>query len=64
MYNTIITMINLNTVIYLRASSYYYDMRSLMLQDPSLFVGTLRSNLDPFGVYEDSQLWNALDEVQ
>ena len=47
----------------MRYRTMYYGMRSLVLQDPSLFVGTLRSNLDPFGVYKDSQLWNALDEV-
>lgn len=25
-----------------------------------LFNGTLRSNLDPFGVYDDAKLWDAL----
>lgn len=25
-----------------------------------LFSGTLRSNLDPFGVYDDAKLWDAL----
>jgi ATP-binding cassette, subfamily C (CFTR/MRP), member 1 len=29
-------------------------------QDPTLFSGTLRSNLDPFGVYDDARLWDAL----
>lgn len=29
-------------------------------QDPLLFSGTLRSNLDPFGVYDDLRLWDAL----
>jgi ABC-type multidrug transport system fused ATPase/permease subunit len=29
-------------------------------QDPLLFSGTIRSNLDPFGVYEDARLWDAL----
>lgn len=30
------------------------------LQDALLFNGTIRSNLDPFGQYEDSRLWDAL----
>jgi ABC-type multidrug transport system fused ATPase/permease subunit len=29
-------------------------------QDPVLFSGTIRSNLDPFGRYEDIALWEAL----
>jgi ABC-type multidrug transport system fused ATPase/permease subunit len=29
-------------------------------QDPVLFVGTLRDNLDAFGEHEDSALWDAL----
>lgn len=29
-------------------------------QDPTLFSGTLRSNLDPFGKYDDARLWDAL----
>ncbi|EDV26682.1 uncharacterized protein TRIADDRAFT_22300, partial [Trichoplax adhaerens] len=37
---------------------------SVIPQDPSLFVGTLRSNLDPFNAYDDSQLWRALDELR
>ncbi|EDV26685.1 uncharacterized protein TRIADDRAFT_22415, partial [Trichoplax adhaerens] len=37
---------------------------SVIPQDPSLFVGTLRDNLDPFGEYDDIKLWNTLEEVQ
>ena len=29
-------------------------------QDPVLFVGTLRDNLDAFGEYSDDELWEAL----
>lgn len=36
---------------------------SVIPQDPVLFSGTLRKNLDPFDEYDDSVLWNALDEV-
>ena len=29
-----------------------------------MFSGTLRYNLDPFGMYSDSDVWEALDRVQ
>ncbi|KAI5119967.1 hypothetical protein M0805_004347 [Coniferiporia weirii] len=33
---------------------------SIIPQDPLLFSGTIRSNLDPFGLYDDARLWDAL----
>lgn len=36
---------------------------SIIPQEPVLFSGTMRKNLDPFDEYPDHVLWNALDEV-
>ncbi|SNX85131.1 probable YBT1 - Vacuolar, ABC protein transporting bile acids [Melanopsichium pennsylvanicum] len=33
-------------------------------QDAQLFSGTVRSNLDPFSVYEDGELWTALERCR
>ncbi|WFD31664.1 hypothetical protein MSPP1_002703 [Malassezia sp. CBS 17886] len=33
---------------------------AILPQEPLLFSGTLRSNLDPFGTYEDARLWDAM----
>ncbi|KIJ46424.1 hypothetical protein M422DRAFT_165131 [Sphaerobolus stellatus SS14] len=33
---------------------------SMIPQDPVLFNGTLRTNLDPFGLHDDTRLWDAL----
>ncbi|SCZ87513.1 BZ3500_MvSof-1268-A1-R1_Chr2-2g04979 [Microbotryum saponariae] len=33
---------------------------AIIPQEAVLFNGTLRSNLDPFGIYEDQALWDAL----
>uniref|UniRef100_A0A4W5PGK2 Multidrug resistance-associated protein 4 n=1 Tax=Hucho hucho TaxID=62062 RepID=A0A4W5PGK2_9TELE len=37
---------------------------SIIPQDPVLFTGTMRKNLDPFSQHTDEDLWNALGEVQ
>uniref|UniRef100_A0A7E4VNW5 ABC-type glutathione-S-conjugate transporter n=1 Tax=Panagrellus redivivus TaxID=6233 RepID=A0A7E4VNW5_PANRE len=47
------------------ASIGLHELRSrltIIPQDPVLFSGTLRFNLDPFGNFNDSKLWMALEE--
>lgn len=43
-----------------------YDLRSrlaVIAQEPVLFKGTIRSNMDPFGYFSDADLWEALRRV-
>ncbi|XP_058839991.1 ATP-binding cassette sub-family C member 4-like [Topomyia yanbarensis] len=37
---------------------------SIIPQEPVIFSGTLRNNLDPFGVLEDSRILKALEQVE
>jgi ATP-binding cassette subfamily C (CFTR/MRP) protein 4 len=37
---------------------------AIIPQEPILFLGTLRRNLDPFDEYKDNHLWNALEDVE
>ncbi|KAI5791332.1 P-loop containing nucleoside triphosphate hydrolase protein [Pyronema domesticum] len=37
---------------------------TMVPQDPTLFTGTIRSNLDPFGIHTDAEIFSSLRRVQ
>jgi ABC-type transport system involved in Fe-S cluster assembly fused permease/ATPase subunit len=44
-----------------------HDLRSAMTivpQSPDLFEGTMRENIDPVGEYQDTDIWEALNQVK
>uniref|UniRef100_A0A803L721 ABC-type xenobiotic transporter n=1 Tax=Chenopodium quinoa TaxID=63459 RepID=A0A803L721_CHEQI len=37
---------------------------SVIPQEPTLFRGSIRSNMDPLGLYSDAEIWEALEKCQ
>ena len=40
------------------------NLLQILVQDPVLFSGSLRSNMDPEGAWPDHKLWESLEAVQ
>nr|CAH7764298.1 unnamed protein product [Callosobruchus chinensis] len=35
---------------------------TIIPQEPVIFTGSIRDNLDPFGDYDDHQIWSAVEK--
>ena len=51
-------------LLHIHAAPLLHIRAAPVLQDPVLFSGSLRSNMDPEAAWPDHKLWEALQAVQ
>lgn len=52
-----------NLQLYMMFRTYYRSRMFCIPQDPFLFDGTIRENLDPLGEFRENEIWSALSKV-
>ena len=49
--------------LYNTTNQLFSSKTTVFFQDPVLFSGNMRSNLDPFNKYSDDELWRTLEHA-